>query len=440
MKIFNIAILNFIFILILLTQIINTDEPEIQYVKIGDEFQVNTITDDRQTDPDICSIGKHGEKFVVVWQNFNREGSDHGVYAQIFDSKNGEKIGSEFKVIEYTEFVRLMYPSISSIGKHGEKFVVTWFNWGGLDYGVYAQIFDSKNGEKIGSEFKVIEYTDLVFEMSPSISSIGKHGEKFVITWPSYQQDGSGYDIYAQIFDSNTGEKIDDEFQVNTYTDRYQIDPSVSSIGKKGEKFVITWQSEGQDGSGWGIYAQVFDSNTGEKIGNEFQVNTYTDRYQKYPSVSSIGKKGEKFVITWQSEGQDGSGFGIYAQVFDSNTGEKIDEEFQVNTYTESSQIYPSVSSIGKHGDQFVITWQSNGQDGSYNGIYAQVFDSNTGEKIDDEFQVNTHTDNRQEYPSVSSIGKHGEKFVITWQSYGQDGSDYGIYAQIFSSKKEEEI
>ncbi|KAJ6255096.1 enhanced RNAi (RNA interference) [Anaeramoeba flamelloides] len=438
MKIFNIAILNFIFILILLTQIINTDEPEIQYVKIGDEFQVNTITDDPQTDPDICSIGKHGEKFVVVWQSFNQYGSDTGVYAQIFDSKNGEKIGSEFKVIEDTDLVYQMSPSISSIGKHGEKFVVTWVNLDGSGFGTYAQIFDSTNGEKIGSEFKVNIFNS--YKRYPRISSIGKHGDKFVITWQSYEQDGSNDGIYAQVFDSNTGEKIGNEFQVNTYTYYHQIYPSVSSIGKHGDQFVITWQSYGQDGSNYGIYAQVFDSNTGEKIGNEFQVNTYTYNRQEYPSVSSIGKHGDKFIITWQSYEQDGSSNGIYAQVFDSNTGEKIDEEFQVNTYTYSSQSQAYVSSIGKHGDQFVITWQSYGQDGSDFGIYAQVFDSNTGEKIDDEFQVNTYTDSSQICPSVSSIGKHGEKFVITWQSYGQDGSNSGIYAQIFSSKKEEEI
>ena len=43
--------------------------------------------------------------------------------------------------------------------------------------------------------------------------------------------------------------------------------------------FVITWQSHGQDGSGWGIYAQRYNA-AGVKQGTEFRVNTYTLSHQ----------------------------------------------------------------------------------------------------------------------------------------------------------------
>ena len=53
--------------------------------------------------------------------------------------------------------------------------------------------------------------------------------------------------------------------------------------------------------------------------------------------------------------------------------------------------------------------------------------------KIGPEFQVNTYTDNDQRNPSVTELSGGG--FVVTWNSDGQDGSDYGIYGRLFEIK-----
>ena len=44
------------------------------------------------------------------------------------------------------------------------------------------------------------------------------------------------------------------------------------------------------------------------------------------------------FVVTWQSDGQDGDGFGIYAQRF-TPAGVAQGAEFRVNATTASDQI-----------------------------------------------------------------------------------------------------
>ena len=48
------------------------------------------------------------------------------------------------------------------------------------------------------------------------------------------------------------------------------------------------------------------------------------------------------------------------------------------------------------------------------------------------EFQVNTYTKNDQSNPSVTSLSDGG--FVVTWESWGQDYEQYGIYAQLYDS------
>jgi hypothetical protein len=105
----------------------------------------------------------------------------------------------------------------------------------------------------------------------------------------------------------------------------------------------------------------------------------------------------------------------------------RASEEFQVNTYTTESQKMPDVAMDGK--GNFVITWTSWEQDGYWGGIFAQRFNKN-GKPIGPEFQVNTYTESLQMYPAVAMDEKGN--FVITWESYGQDGSKEGVYAKMF--------
>ena len=45
---------------------------------------------------------------------------------------------------------------------------------------------------------------------------------------------------------------------------------------------------------------------------------------------------------------------------------------------------------------------------------------------------VNTTTNSYQQVPEIAALAVSG--FIVTWQSYTQDGSEYGIYAQRFAS------
>ncbi|MBN4002192.1 hypothetical protein [Nostoc sp. LPT] len=84
--------------------------------------------------------------------------------------------------------------------------------------------------------------------------------------------------------------------------------------------------------------------------------------------------------------------------------------EFQVNIYTTGNQSNSTVA-MDADGD-FIITWMSYGQDGSYDGIYAQRYNS-AGVAIGNEFQVNTYTADEQFSPTVAMDGD-GD-FVISW-------------------------
>ena len=381
--------------------------------KSGPEFVVNTYTTSFQFAPSVGvdSLGR----FVVVWESYYQDGSYGGVFGQRFDSA-GAKLGSEFQVNTYTTFgQRAPTVAIDAAG----DFVVAWQSYpqDGSSLGIFARRFGS-SGSPLGGEFVVNTYTT-GYQFYPSVA-MGSSGA-FVVAWASYNQDGSSTGIFGQRFDS-AGAPAGGEFQVNAYTTNYQTRASVAMAS--GGSFVVAWDSYGPDGSGNGIFARRFDS-AGVAAGTDFQINTYTTGSQIFGKVAIDANS--RFVVTWESYSQDGSGGGIFAQRFDS-LGARLGTEFQVNTFTTG---YQGRQVIGMNpAGAFVVAWQSYAQDGSGPGVFAQRFDA-AGLPAGSEFQVNAFTTNYQAQPTVALRGT-GD-FVVTWSSYAQDGSLGGIVAQRFA-------
>ncbi len=378
----------------------------------GIQFRVNTFTTSNQQMPRVASDS--AGDFVVVWQSQGEDGNGFGIYAQRYNS-TGVAQGSEFRVNTYTAGNQ-EFPSVA-MDSAGD-FVVVWQSQGedGDGYGIYAQRYNS-SGMAQGGEFRVNTYTAGNQE-SPSVA-MDSAGD-FVIAWQSQEEDGDGYGIYAQRYNP-TGITQGSEFLVNTYTTGTQESPSVA-MDSSGD-FVIAWQSYYEDGSLYGIYAQRYAS-TGSAQGSEFLVNTYTAGNQQSPSVAmdSVGD----FVVAWQGYYEDDSGYGIFAQRYNSS-GIATGSEFGVNTYTTSNQNLPSVA-MDSAGD-FVVAWQSAGQDGNSYGVYAQQYNP-SDIPLGSEFRVNAYTSGSQALPSVA-MDFSGD-FVVAWQSNGQDGNGYGVYAQQF--------
>ena len=74
--------------------------------------------------------------------------------------------------------------------------------------------------------------------------------------------------------------------------------------------------------------------------------------------------------MAWTSRNQDGSGLGVYAQVFDS-AGVKVNAEFLVNMTTAGNQWEPAVAAFAD--GNIVAAWTSD-NDGGVQGIFARRF------------------------------------------------------------------
>ncbi|MEH6528115.1 MAG: Ig-like domain-containing protein, partial [Sneathiella sp.] len=240
----------------------------------------------------------------------------------------------------------------------------------------------------------------------------------YVVVWNSMH---SGAEIYGQRYDGQGG-ALGSEFLVNTYTSGTQSYPAVAGLDDGG--FVVVYAGS-QDPS-YGIYGQRYDS-SGVAVGAEFHANTYTSNAQYEPDVTGLAGGG--FVVAWYSTSQDGSSQGAYGQAYDA-LGNMVGTELRFNTTTSGSQNNPNLTGLA--GGGFVAVWDSAGAlDGSGTGVFAQLYTS-LGVAVGGEFQINTYYSSTQREPSVAMLQNGG--FVVTWESYAQDGSNYGVFGQRFDA------
>lgn len=327
--------------------------------------------------------------------------------------------GGEFRVNTTTDNSQAT-SAITTLNDGG--FVVSWssFNQDGSNNGIYAQRFNS-DGTARGGEFQV-NTTTTNSQTGSKIVTLADGG--FVVSWESFGQDGSDYGIYAQRYNAN-GETVGGEFRINTTTAFEQWEHTVTTLADGG--FVVSWESFNQDGSGYGIYAQRYNADSTVQ-GSEFRVNTTTANFQENPTITALADGG--FVVSWMSFNQDAaSTYGIYAQRYDVD-GSPHGTEFRVNTTTVGDQWFPKIAALTSGG--FVVSWESFNQDGSGFGIYAQRYDA-SGAVAGGEFKVNTTTISDQIGQKITALADGG--FVVSWTSFNQDAtSTYGIFAQRYTA------
>lgn len=386
------------------------------YIFRKEDIQVNTTSIDSQLNPSIA-VSRDGKK-VVTW--VSSDGNGTGIFGQRYDS-NGAKVGNEFRVntnIASNEFNEYGCKTVAM--SDDGSFMVVWTQSDNDNLEVWGQRYDL-NGVKIDSPIQINSYFTGE-QRYPSISARG-NGD-YVVTWSSYGQDGSLWGIYAkQIFANGT---TSNEIPVNTTTNSHQMtsDVSVNASGN----FVITWTAFD---SIWNVYAQRFNSD-GIPNGSEFKVNTSGDIINNNPTVALDSNN--NFMVTWFSVPDLVNGFDIMARKYDSTGTATTTNDFVVNTDMRLGDQVSSKVTTNDAGN-FVVTWQdSSGNDGSSLGVHAKKYNSDGTSIINSvnnpEFIISKYRRKAQRAPLVA-IDNSG-KYSVVWDSYGQDGSEYGIYMQNF--------
>jgi len=403
-----------------------------QPVPEGAQLQVNTYTTSYQSSPSLAA--EVDGDFVVVWQSIGSSGTDTSlvsIQGQRYGS-NGSAQGTQLQVNTYTTGYQ-SHPTVAA--RTDGDFVVVWKSIGssGTDASagsIQGQRYAS-NGSAQGGEFQVNTYTTSD-QSRPSVAT-DMDGD-FVVAWESYGSfgtDTTSVSVQGQRYASD-GSAQGAQFQVNSYTAGFQYHQSVAADAN-GDFVVVWWSccSSGTDTSDSSIQGQRYASD-GSPQGAEFQVNTYTTSTQMVPSVAA--EADGDFVVVWMgASGPDPSDSNIRGQRYASD-GSTQGGEFQINSYTTDNQGVPSVTADAD--GEFVVVWASYGTfgtDTSETSIQGQRYASD-GSTQGGEFQVNTYTTSHQGFPSVAASAD-GD-FVTVWWSYGSfetDSSATSIQGQRYS-------
>ncbi|MDB5987018.1 MAG: hypothetical protein JWR16_2071 [Nevskia sp.] len=218
--------------------------------------------------------------------------------------------------------------------------------------------------------------------------------------------------------------------RVNTYATGDQQAPAIASDGAG--NYLVVWQSDGEDGSLAGIYAQRYAAN-GTRLGGEFRVNSYTTNMQILPAVAM--NAAGAFVIVWDSVGQNGNGLGVYGQRYAAN-GAPLGGEFKLNTSTNdmSTQIGIAIDASGN----FAVAWPEHFTPLGVSTAKTSLIDLRLygadGSARGNPITIATSlTDNLR----VPAVAMNSSNIVVTWNAAGRGhllagpaGLGVGIRAQ----------
>lgn len=374
------------------------------------EFLVNTTTTSNERDVRITDLDDGG--FLMVWQQYSSPTSVGTTYAQRYDAI-GAKVGSQFAIGPAAAGTQ--HPFMAVEGLHGGSYVVAWPSTYTLGTGtdIIMQVYNS-SGTAVGGNITVPSTTT---GQDEAVDIVEVGNGLFMVTWVNTGNDGSAEGVFGRVYDSTTATAKGNQFQLNTSTANSQTGYDVAQL--EGGNVVVAYQSDHGTASNSAIYFRVLQwndsTNAMTEVTAETAASTAGGNVEQSAKVAALMNGG--FAVAYF----DSTAGTIYTKVYDS-VGGSPSATVAVGTASNAPSAIAELE-----GGGYVIVWHNDPGDGSLNNVYARQFNADGSAKAA-AFMINTTTTDHQYNADVAPTPDGG--FLITWQSNTQDGTDYGVYAQ----------
>jgi hypothetical protein len=373
----------------------------------AEEFILNETTEYDQSKAALAPSG-YGY-FAAAWQTMKQDGDSYAIVARRFNVAGGE--ASDEVVVNETSTGAQCLPAITALESGG--FAVVWRS--DTQYfdkpTFYGRVMSGSLAPK-GTEFHV---SDLQAGETGQAVVLGMSGGGFVVLFPAKGLDGSVSGIASRAFDKE-GAPLATEMTVNEFTSDEQEAPAAAILGSGG--MVVAWQSRGQDGDGYGVYARLLDKDL-TPLGGEFPLHEQTAGDQRAVAVAATLSGG--FAVVWMTvSGVSGD---IAGRFFDA-AGMPAGPQFVVAKAGGAGLSDPSAAAREAGG--LVAAW-SEAASGSSAVKAVRIGDS--GAPVGDVHDLPTDAFGKKQRPCLATLP--GAGLVLTsWESLGQDGSYGGVYAR----------
>lgn len=338
------------------------------------------------------------------------------------------------------------------------NYAIVWVSEDPLNPGVFVKKFRSWSTYNNNNETKInashsLEPFEKIFRLTDSTTAthatlaMDADGD-LIVVWTDYAVvDGvQSRDVFFDYLIEADGELksvLESPRRANTETEYDQQHPSVD-VSVDGD-FVIVWESDRQDGSGWGVYGQRFAPDctpigglnavqdiyiSGQPTGGTFrlQYSEFIDEVLYIWETKEISIHQNTFQMIEEIEAafKNMEGY-IYG------SGQKIPNK--------TLHVEVSIVSMNRVSIEFIDA------DGNKDVPELTVIDvsfasSKKGQEISvgtsvkggtGEFQVNTTTEYDQRFPSIA-MAQNGE-FVVTWTGWKLDRGTYTFDSDIYARK-----
>ncbi len=381
------------------------------------DFPVNVRTSLDQAYPAIAA--EPNGNFVVVWHSYYQDKSNE-IRARLF-SKDGAALTGEIETNQ-TQAGNQKEPAVVTDGAGG--FIVVWQGPGDDGNDIWCRRFDA-NGAAGADEF-IVNSNRVDEQVSPNIAmnSSGLH----MIVWESEGVPLVGAKaICGQLFDAD-GNEVEGELVLSDGNDRYRF-PAVALSDAC--QAVVVWV---RDSGTQEIWRRGFAADGNAPVLGSVKVNDDPPNFSSLTRPVIAMDSAGNYVIAWDGHPKDHDEDDIYLRAYNwSGANQQQYQVNGVNDVNDGAQWYPALT-LDDDG-KLVVLWEAEtGDDKSKRDICGRRFFVQfeyiaEPVRIGDEFRMNTYV--YQDQRNVAMAGRSDGTFVGVWQSNGQDGSYDGIFGRI---------
>jgi len=325
---------------------------------VADEFRANDF-DLGSHDGQQVRMAPDGS-FVVAWNGADARSSRAVIQARRF-GPDGLPLGPDQRISDAVDDIQIL-PRFGLAA--GGALAVAWEGRGvtGPSFNIIARELDGQD-RPLGPPRQVNTF-DLGAQRNAELV-MNADGQQ-VAAWQSVGEDGNDWGIVAAC--GQFGQGFGLPILVNQTTTGGQARPR-AAIADDG-RFVIVWHDNiGQSTFTYRrVMARIFSPDC-SPLSDEIQVNQFDERIQDLPHVAIAGDG--RVLVVWQSFTPEFEDQGIYGRGLRLD-GSFLGDEFLISSEREAFQDFPAVAGLPDGG--FVVTWESAGQDESGYGIFARRF------------------------------------------------------------------
>jgi hypothetical protein len=373
-------------------------EPRLKYV--GNAFRVNEAGFGQQHHATL-GLSDDGSFLISFVQNFS---NGDLVYGASFDSRLNP-LREEFPISPFS--IGGSHPQVMN---HQGGYLVSWDDE--LDGFIRMEAF-GRDGTSTG---QVVDVALSSAEVNGTADiAQGPDGQVIVVWWNDINHPG----YFMKVFDRElTGSS--DSIQLIEFDEDVGSGPAAVDVDEQG-RVLLGWSEKTAKDSR--VWVSQFDLQ-GDPIAEPILLAESSSTGLSRPDVAWWNE--DRYAVTWRDHVRDNLfewvGTGAWIQLYDA------DESLTDPTLLAAAGDRPVLE---LHEDVMYVAWEEPDIDRS--GVMVQAWSLDPSRKLTDAIRINGQQQSWQSRPFMRVITFEGRPVgVITWESEGEDGDAFGVYARRF--------